>query len=43
LPQRSAVQRREEKFRNILDRHAPAAPGSRGGPPGRPGPHRRRG
>jgi ATP-dependent RNA helicase RhlE len=43
LPQRSAVQRREEKFRNILDRHAPAAPGSRGGPSGRPGPHRRRG
>jgi ATP-dependent RNA helicase RhlE len=43
LPQRSAVQRREEKFRNILDRHAPAAPGSRGGPTGRPGPHRRRG
>jgi ATP-dependent RNA helicase RhlE len=43
LPQRSAVQRREEKFRNILDRHVPAAPGSRGGPSGRPGPHRRRG
>jgi ATP-dependent RNA helicase RhlE len=42
-PQRSAVQRREETFRNILDRHAPAPPGSRGGPSGRPGPHRRRG
>jgi ATP-dependent RNA helicase RhlE len=42
-PQRSAGQRREETFRNILDRHAPAAPGSRGGPSGRPGPHRRRG
>jgi ATP-dependent RNA helicase RhlE len=42
-PQRSAVQRRAEKFRNILDRHAPATPGSRGGPSGRPDPHRRRG
>jgi len=36
-------QRKAERFRSILDRHAPAAPGPRGGPAGRPGPSRRRG
>jgi ATP-dependent RNA helicase RhlE len=40
---RTGGQRKEERFRSILDRHAPAAPASRGGPSGRPGPHRRRG
>ena len=36
-------QRKAERFRSILDRHAPAVPGPRGGPAGRPGPSRRRG
>jgi ATP-dependent RNA helicase RhlE len=40
---RTGGQRKEERFRSILDRHAPAAPGSRSGPSARPGPHRRRG
>jgi ATP-dependent RNA helicase RhlE len=33
--------RREDRFREILDRHAPPAPGDRGAPPGRAGGHRR--
>jgi ATP-dependent RNA helicase RhlE len=33
--------RRERRFREILDRHAPAGPGPRHGAPGRPAPRRR--
>jgi ATP-dependent RNA helicase RhlE len=40
---RTGGQRKEERFRSILDRHAPAAPGPRSGPSGRPGPRRGRG
>jgi ATP-dependent RNA helicase RhlE len=35
--------RKEERFRNILDRHAPAPQGPRRGPSGRPAHHRRSG
>ena len=40
---RTGGQRKEERFRSILDRHAPAAPGPRSGPSARPGPRRGRG
>ncbi len=36
-------QRKAERFRSILDRHAPAGSGPRSGPSGSPGPSRRRG